>query len=131
MSHDSANVLGGRSSSTSVVKGVCFVGYEAKGDACWYFETMGKGIDLAFHARVVVEDVAVKVAKLRGVPLKGGASKGRGNVGFHKGNPFEGDQVLEALDKQHHVHVVNVLANRNYLAFTMCFIKMGVEIAEI
>ena len=92
---------------------------------------MGKGIDPAFHARVVVEGVAVEVAELRGVPLKSGASKGCGNVGFHKGNPFEGDQVLEALDKQYHVPVVNVLANLNYLAFTMRFIEMGVKIAEI
>ena len=92
---------------------------------------MGKGIDPAFHAQVVVEGVAVEVAKLRGVPLKGGASKGRGDVGFHKGNPFEGDQVLEALDKQYHVPVINVFANRNYLAFTMRFIEMGVKIAEI
>ena len=92
---------------------------------------MEKSVDPAFLARVVVEGVTVEVAELRDVLLKGGASKGCGDVGFHKGNPFEVDQVLETLDKQQYVPVVNVLANQHYLAFTIRFIEMGVEIAKI
>lgn len=52
---------------------------------------MGKGVDSAFHAWVVVEGVAVEVAELKSVPLKGRALKRHSNVGFYKGNPFEDD----------------------------------------
>lgn len=92
---------------------------------------MGKRVNLVFHAWVIVEGVAVKVAELRGVSLKNGASKGCGNVGFYKGNPFKGDQDLEMLDKQHYVPVVNVFANWHNLVLTMHSIEMEVEIAKI
>ena len=131
MPHDSANVLGGRSSSTSIVEGICLVGWEAKGDACRHFETMGEGVDPALYSRVVVEGVAVEVAEFRGVPLQGGASEGRGNVGFYKGSPLEGDQALKTLDKQHHVPVVNILANQHYFALAIGSIKVGVEVAQV
>ena len=69
MPYDSANVLDGGSSSTSLVKGVYLVGEEAKGNARRYFKAMGEGVDPAFHTRVVVEGIAVEVAELRGVAL--------------------------------------------------------------
>lgn len=65
MPYDSTNVLNEGSSNTSIVEGVCLVDQEAKSNARRYFEVMGEGVDLAFHARVVVEDIAVKVAELR------------------------------------------------------------------
>lgn len=67
--HDSANILGRGSSSTSIVERVYFVGNEAKGNACWYFKTIKEGSDLAFNARVVVWGIAVEVVELRDVPL--------------------------------------------------------------
>ena len=69
MPHDSANVLGGGSSSTNVVEGVRLVGQEVKDNTRRYFEVMGEGVDLVLHARVVVEDITVKVTELRDVPL--------------------------------------------------------------
>lgn len=69
MPYDSANILSGGSSSMSVVERVYLVGQEAKGDARWHFEAMGESIDPAFHARVVVDGIAIEVAKLRSVPL--------------------------------------------------------------
>lgn len=69
MSHNSTNVLGGGSPSTSVVERVCLVGQEAKSNACWYLEAMGEGVNLVFYARVVVEGIAVEIAELRGIPF--------------------------------------------------------------
>lgn len=48
---------------------VLLVKKEAKLNACRYFKMMGEGVDPAFYARVIVEDIAVKVAELRAVPL--------------------------------------------------------------
>lgn len=73
MLHDSANVLDGKLPRTSIVERVCFVGYEVKGNACRYFETTREGVDLVFHARVVVEGVVIKVAELKSVSFQGGA----------------------------------------------------------
>lgn len=53
----------------SFVKEVYLIGQEVKGNAYWYFETMGKGVELALHAQVIVESIVVEVAELRGVPL--------------------------------------------------------------
>ena len=92
---------------------------------------MGEGIDPALHSRVVVEDVAIKVAEFKGIPLQSGASEGRGDVGFYKGSSLESDQALETLDKQHYVPVVNVLANGYYFAFAMSSIEVGVEVAQV
>lgn len=52
--HDSMNVLGGRSSSTSVIEGVYLVGSEVKSNACWYFKAMEEGVNPAFHAWNVI-----------------------------------------------------------------------------
>lgn len=92
---------------------------------------MRECVDPALHAQVVVEDIAVKVALFKGVPLQDGASKGCGNVSFDKSRFLEGYQTLQTLDKEHYVSVINVLAYRYYLAFSMRFIEMWVEVAEI
>lgn len=131
VANDCPYVLGWRRTSSSVLKQVTLVRQEAKSNACWYLKTMGECVDQALYARVVVEGIAVKVAEFRGVPLQGGALKGCGNVGFDKGRFFEGYQALETLDKEHYVPVINVLAHKYYLAFSMCFIEMRVKIAEI
>lgn len=67
MPHNSTYILGGGLSSTNVTGGVCFVSQEAKGNARWYLEAMREGIDPVFHATVVVEAIAIKIAKLIGV----------------------------------------------------------------
>lgn len=69
MPHNSANVLGGRSSSITVVEGVRFVGQEAKGNTCWYLKAIREDADLAFHTWVVVDGIAVGIAELRSVPF--------------------------------------------------------------
>ena len=73
--YDCPHVLGWRTASLSVLERVSLVRQEAKSHACRYLETMGESVDLALHFQVVVEDVAVKIAELQGVPLQGGASK--------------------------------------------------------
>ena len=62
--HDSANVLRRGLSGTSVIERVSFIREETKGHARRHFKTMGKGINPAFHVRVVIERVAVEIAKL-------------------------------------------------------------------
>lgn len=69
MPHNSANVLGGGLSSTSFVEEIHLVDQEAKANACWYLEAMRKSVDLAFHARVVVKGIAIKIVELRGIPF--------------------------------------------------------------
>lgn len=69
MSHDSADILRKGLSSLSVIESVSFIREETKGHACRYFKTTGEGIYPAFHARVVIERVAVKVAELGCIPL--------------------------------------------------------------
>lgn len=67
--HNSSNVLVGELSSIKVVKKVRFVDQEAKDNTCWYFETVKKGVDLAFFAQFVVEGIAVKIVEFRDVSL--------------------------------------------------------------
>ena len=62
--HDSANVLRRRSLGLSIIERVRLICKETKGHACGYRRTMGEGINPALYARVVIECVAVKVAKL-------------------------------------------------------------------
>lgn len=69
MLYDSANVLGGGLSSTSVVKKLYLIGQETKYNAHRYFEVMREGINPAFHAWVVVKGIAVEIAELRDVPF--------------------------------------------------------------
>lgn len=92
---------------------------------------MGKSVDLALYVQVVVESVAVKVAKLRGIPLQGGVLKRYNNIGFHKKSSLEGHKALEMLDKKYYVFVVNIFAYKHYLALFIYLIKMRVEIAKI
>lgn len=66
---DSANILRRGLLGSSVIKKVSFINKQTKSHACRYFKTMEEGINPAFHARVVIERVAVKVAKLGSVPL--------------------------------------------------------------
>lgn len=69
MPHNSANVLRRGSSGSSVVKKVRLISEKTKSHACRYFKSMGDSINPAFHARVIVEGITVKVAELKGVPL--------------------------------------------------------------
>ena len=92
---------------------------------------MGVCVDPALHARVVVEGIAVKVTEFRGVPFQNRALKRCDNVGFNKSRFLEGYQSLETLDEEHYVLVINVFAHRHYLVFSMCFIEMRFELAEI
>ena len=92
---------------------------------------MGVCVDPALHARVIVEGIVVKFTEFRGVPFQDKASKRCDNDGFNKSRFLEGYQALETLDKEHYVPVINVFAHRHYLVFSMCFIEMRVELAEI
>ena len=67
--HNSMNLLRRGPLGSSVVNEVCFIGEEAKGHACRYFKTMEESINPAFYAWVIIECVAVDVAKFRGIPL--------------------------------------------------------------
>lgn len=129
MPHDSTNVLSGGSLSTSVVERVCLVGQEVKGNACQHFEAIKKGINPAFHTRVVVEGIMVEIAKLRDVPLQGGALKRCGNISFDKSRSLEGYQALKTLDKEQYVLVINVFTHKYYLTFPMCLIEIRIKVA--
>lgn len=92
---------------------------------------MKKCINLALHARVVVESIAVKVSKLRGVLFQSGASKRYSNIEFDKGHSLESHQALKTLNKKYKVFIINVVAYKHYLAFFMRPIEMRVKVAEI
>ena len=62
--HDCLHILGWRTANSSVLERVSLVRQKAESHACRYLETMGESVDPVFHLRVVVEGVAVKVAKL-------------------------------------------------------------------
>lgn len=53
----------------SVIEKIRLVGQKAKDNACWYLEAMGEDINLVFHARVIIEDIVVEIAKLIGIPF--------------------------------------------------------------
>lgn len=55
--------------SLSILEQVTFIYQEAENNANWYLKTMGEYINLVLYAQVVVEGIAVKVAKFKGVSL--------------------------------------------------------------
>lgn len=69
MSHKSTHILRMGLSGSSVVKSVGFNGEEIKGNACRNLKTMGKSINPALHAWVVVDRVVVEVIEFRCIPL--------------------------------------------------------------
>lgn len=92
---------------------------------------MGEGIDLTFHAQVIIEGIAIEVAELKGIPLQDGASKGCGNVDFDKDRSLEDYQALKALNEEHYVLVINIFVYQYYLTFSVHSIKIGVKVAQI
>lgn len=110
VSHNSTNVPRRGSSGSSVVEKVCLIGEQAKSHARREFKTMREDINPALHARVIIERVAVEVAELRDVPLKGKASERCGHVSFDEGNVSESHKALKTLHKEDDVSVVHVLA---------------------
>ena len=129
MSHNSTNVLRKGPSSLSIVESICLIGEEAKGHPCNYLKTMGKSINPVFHAWVVIEHVAVKIAELRGVPLEGEGSEGSDDVGLDEGSDSESDEVLKTLYEKHDVPIVYIFFYQYYLTLSMCAIKVGVEVS--
>lgn len=67
--YNSANILCRGPSGSSVIKRVRLICEETKGHACRYLKTMKESINLAFHAKVIVEGMAVEVAELKDVSL--------------------------------------------------------------
>ena len=92
---------------------------------------MGEGINLVLYARVVIGRVAVEVAELKGILLKGGALERCGNVGVDEGSASEGHEALKTLHKKDNVLVVHVFLYLYYLTFSVCSIKVGVEVAQV
>lgn len=92
---------------------------------------MWEDVNSPFYAWVVIEDIVVKIAQLWDEILWDRPLKERGNVGFDKGNSFEGNKTLETLDKEHYILMIDVFAHKHYLAFSIRPIKMQVKIAYI
>lgn len=55
--------------NSNVFEQITLIYQEVNNNAYWYLKTIRKCINLAFYAQVVVEGIAVKVAKFRDVPL--------------------------------------------------------------
>ena len=62
--HDSADVLRRGLLGPNIIKRVSLIHEETKNYAHRHLKTMGEDINLAFHARVVIERVAIEVAEL-------------------------------------------------------------------
>lgn len=104
---------------------------KAKGHARKYFKTIGESINLALHAWVVIECVAVKVAELRDVPLQDGALEGCNNIGIDEGNVLESDKALKTLYKKHDVPIIYVSSYQHYLTFFVCPMEVEVKVAQV
>ena len=92
---------------------------------------MGENVNPALHARVVIERVVVKVAQFWRVPLQGGASQGRGDVGLDEGSSSESHQALKVLHKKHDIPVVYILPYWDYLTFSIRPIEVKVDVAQV
>lgn len=73
VSHDGTNVLCRRLSGSSIVEKVRLIGEQVKSHTYKVLKTIGEDINPIFYAWVIIEHVAVKVAKLRGILLEGRA----------------------------------------------------------
>ena len=62
--HDSTNVFRRWSSGLSIIDRVCFICEEAKNNTRKYLKIMKEGINLAFHAQVIIKYIAVEVTEL-------------------------------------------------------------------
>lgn len=65
MLYDSTDKLCRGSLGLSIIKKISLIREETKDHARGYLKTMGEGINLAFHVRLVIKRVVVKVIKLR------------------------------------------------------------------
>lgn len=75
MAHDCTYVLGRGMISLSVFEQVILVYQKAERNACSYLETMVKYVNLVFHTQIIVERIAVKVVRLKGVQFQDRAAK--------------------------------------------------------
>ena len=115
----------------SIIERICLICEQVKSHACRDFKTIKKDINPALHAWVVIECVAVKVTKLRGVLLKSGVLEWYGNIGFNKDSASESHKTLKMLHKIINIPIKYVFSYWYYLAFFICFIKVGVELAQV
>lgn len=92
---------------------------------------MEEGINLAFHAQVVIKRVAVKVSELRDVSLEGGASERCDNVGFDKSSASKSHKALKTLHEDDHVPVIHVFSYQHYLTFSVYPNEVGVKVAQV
>lgn len=69
MSHVSTNILCKELSGSNVIESIRLIGEEAKSHSTKFLKIMGKSINPALHAWVVIERVAVEVAELGDIPL--------------------------------------------------------------
>lgn len=90
---------------------------------------MEEDINLVLHAWVIIERIAVEVAKLKDVPLESGASEGYGNVGFDKDNISESYEALKMLHKEDNIFIVYIFSYWHYLTFSVYPIEMEVKVA--
>lgn len=67
--HNSAYVLNKKSLRLSVIERVSFVSEEVKCNASGHFERLAKCIYPALYAWIVIEFVAIKVAKFKSIPF--------------------------------------------------------------
>lgn len=86
-------------------------------------------INLALYAQVVIEHIAIEVAKFRDVLLWDKALKRCSNVGLDKDSVWENDKVLKMLYKEHNFPIVYVSSYQNYVTFSICPVKMGIKVA--
>lgn len=70
VSYNNIYILSRRLSSLSIIKRVSFISQKAKHNICWYFETMKKFINPAFDAQIAIQQIVIKVAKLRGISFQ-------------------------------------------------------------
>lgn len=99
MPYDSANIISKNLPSISIIERIYVIGWEFKSNISCHFQTMRKDINLAFHNHIIVENVAVEIAELKSISFWSKTLKKCSNICFYNNSLFEGNQVLETLDK--------------------------------
>lgn len=114
-----------------IVERVCFIGKKTKNHIYRHLKTMRECMNPALYPWIVIEHISTKVAKFRGVPLQGGALERFANIGFDKGSASESYKALKTLHKEQNVLIIDVFSYQHYPTFSVCPIKVRVEIAQV
>lgn len=99
MLYNDIDVLSKRLLSLSIINKVNFISKKTNGNTYWQLKMMQECINRAFRVWVIIEYIAVKVAKLKDISFQSGVLKECCNTSFHQKNMSEDAKTLKMLHK--------------------------------